>query len=62
VKINPQLAAKARELRDRYLEQVNERPLLAPGGKYDVSRTMLPAAANPAEADTGAATRLLPAA
>jgi hypothetical protein len=37
-KIDPQMIAKARELRDRYLEQVNERLLLAPSGKYDVSR------------------------
>jgi len=40
VKIDPQLVAKARELRDRYLEQVNERLLLAPGGKYDISRAL----------------------
>jgi hypothetical protein len=36
--IDPALVAKARELRDRYLEQVNDRLLLAPSGKYDVSR------------------------
>jgi hypothetical protein len=42
--IDPQMVAKARELRDRYLEQVNERLLLAPSGKYDVSRALQPAA------------------
>jgi hypothetical protein len=40
VKIKPQLVAKARELRDRYLEQVNERLLLASSGKYDMSRAL----------------------
>ena len=39
-KIDPAMIAKARELRDRYLEQVNERLMLAPGGKYDVSRAI----------------------
>jgi hypothetical protein len=39
-KLDPQLVAKARELRDRYLEQVNDRLLLAPGGKYDVARAL----------------------
>jgi hypothetical protein len=43
VNLDPQLIAKARELRDRYLEHVNgeqadERLLLASRGKYDVSR------------------------
>ncbi len=37
-RIDPQLVSKARELRDRYLEQANNRLLIAPGGKYDVSR------------------------
>jgi hypothetical protein len=42
-KIDPQLIAKARELRDRYLEQVNDRLLIASGGgKYDVSRSLPP--------------------
>jgi hypothetical protein len=45
-RIDPQLVAKARELRDRYLEQVNERPLLASSGKYDVAR-VLPSAVTP---------------
>jgi hypothetical protein len=39
-KIDPQMIAKARELRDRYLEQVNDRLLLAPSGKYDVTRSL----------------------
>jgi hypothetical protein len=39
-KIDPVMVAKARELRDRYLEQVNERLLIAPGGKYAVGRTL----------------------
>jgi hypothetical protein len=41
-KIDPQLVAKARELRDRYLERVNESPeaLPAPAARYDVSRTL----------------------
>ena len=45
LKIDPKLVAKARELRDRYLEHVNgerlnESPkaMIAPSGKYDVSR------------------------
>jgi len=42
--IDPQMVAKARELRDRYLEQVNDRLLLAPSGKYDVSRQIARAA------------------
>ena len=39
VKNEPRLVAAARELRDRWLEQVNARPLLA-SGKYDVSRVI----------------------
>ena len=39
-KIDPQLVAKARELRDRYLERVNDHLLIAPSGKYDVSRCL----------------------
>jgi hypothetical protein len=39
-KVDPKLAAKARELRDRYLEQVNERLLIGSVGKYDVSRAL----------------------
>jgi hypothetical protein len=38
VKNDPRLVAAARELRDRYLEQVNENPALVECGKYDVSR------------------------
>jgi ribosomal protein S18 acetylase RimI-like enzyme len=44
-KLDPQLVAKARELRDRYLEQVNDRLLLASSGKYDVSRALMAASA-----------------
>ncbi len=39
-KNDPRLVAAARELRDRWLEQVNATPLL-PQGKYDVSRTLV---------------------
>lgn len=41
-KNDPKLIAAARELRDRYLEQMNERLLLPPAasGKYDVSRAL----------------------
>ncbi|HEY7089012.1 MAG TPA: hypothetical protein VH518_13035 [Tepidisphaeraceae bacterium] len=35
------LAAAARELRDRWLEQVNATPLVSQA-KYEVSRAMLP--------------------
>ncbi|MGB7157722.1 MAG: hypothetical protein WBD40_06625 [Tepidisphaeraceae bacterium] len=41
------MVAKARELRDRYLEQVNDRLLLASSGKYDVSRGLQSAIRNP---------------
>jgi hypothetical protein len=44
-RLDPQLVANARELRDRYLEQVNERLLLAPSGKYDVARALTAPAA-----------------
>ena len=40
-KIDPQLVAKARELRDRCLERFNDGLLIAPGGKYDVSRSLV---------------------
>jgi hypothetical protein len=39
VKLDPQMKEAARELRDRWLEQVNASPLLA-CGKYDVSREL----------------------
>jgi hypothetical protein len=39
VKNDPRLVAAARELRDRWLEQVNARPLVA-RGKYEVSRAL----------------------
>ena len=48
--IDPQLIAKARELRDRYLEQVNDQLLLAPSGKYDVSRALESALREPESA------------
>ncbi len=38
-KVNPEHIAKARELRDRYLEQFNAGRIL-PGGKYEVTRTL----------------------
>ena len=38
-KNDPKLVSAARELRDRWLEQVNTTPLL-PAGKYDVSRAL----------------------
>jgi hypothetical protein len=42
VKNDPKLIAAARELRDRWLEKVNENPsLLLPSGKYDVSRALV---------------------
>ena len=41
MKVDPALVSKARELRDRYLEQVNDGQLIAPSGaKYDVSRIL----------------------
>nr|MBA3272442.1 hypothetical protein [Chthoniobacterales bacterium] len=39
VNVDPQLINKARELRDRWLEKVNDLPMLA-GGKYAVSRAL----------------------
>jgi hypothetical protein len=57
-KNDPRLIAAARELRDRWLEQVNAEPsLLVSAGKYDVAR--LPAAG--AEPVAGAGNRLLAA-
>jgi hypothetical protein len=43
-RIDPKYIAAARELRDRYLEQVNDRMMLpaAAAGKYDVSRALPP--------------------
>ncbi len=40
VKNDPKLVAAARELRDRWLEQVNREGFALPGGKYDVSREL----------------------
>ena len=45
VKADPAHVAAARELRDRWLEQVNAAPMLQGGqGKYDVSRQLAGAA------------------
>ncbi len=52
-RIDPQLAAKARELRDRCMEHVNDHRIPAPRGKYDVSRPL------PAPRAEDAAPRLL---
>jgi len=52
-KNDPKLVAAARELRDRYLEQINTTPLLSQG-KYDVARALSAVEAPP--------TPLLPAA
>ena len=35
---DPRMVAAARELRDRWLEQVNSSGPMLPGGKYDVTR------------------------
>jgi hypothetical protein len=40
VKNDPRLVAAARELRDRWLEQVNRDGFALPAGKYDVSRQL----------------------
>ncbi|MFT3786733.1 MAG: GNAT family N-acetyltransferase [Tepidisphaeraceae bacterium] len=39
-KFAPDVVAKARELRDRWSEQVSTHPLLEAGGKYDVGRVV----------------------
>ena len=41
-RVDPAILAKARELRDRYLERLNESPnaLAAPAARYDVSRSL----------------------
>jgi hypothetical protein len=45
VKNDPRLVAAARELRDRWLEQVNADPsALSSQGKYDVSKGLMIAA------------------
>jgi ribosomal protein S18 acetylase RimI-like enzyme len=41
-KLAPELAAKARELRDRYMEQFNANPPALPGGKYELARRIDP--------------------
>ena len=42
-KIDPKYHKATRELRDRYLERLNESPkaMIAPSGKYDVSRSLV---------------------
>lgn len=42
IKIDPRHVAAARELRDRWLEKVNENPSLLSQGKYDVARLPVP--------------------
>ena len=37
-KADPAIIAKARELRDKWMEQVNAQPFLPALGKYDVAR------------------------
>jgi transposase-like protein len=39
-KVNPELASKARELRDKYLEQFNVMPPTLSSGKYNVARVV----------------------
>ena len=39
-KHDPKLVAAARELRDRYLEQCDARPAIAPTAKYEVGRVI----------------------
>lgn len=39
-KNDPEMVARARELRDRYMEQYNAQPMALPGGKYDVARVV----------------------
>ena len=46
----PDLTAAARELRDRWLEQVNSGPMALPAGKYDVSRGQIPSNETPRNA------------
>ncbi|MDQ3440503.1 MAG: GNAT family N-acetyltransferase [Planctomycetota bacterium] len=60
-KADPKLVAAARELRDRYLERVNDSPdaLPAPTGRYDVSRTL--PAMSAVESSPAEGSRALPA-
>ena len=60
VKIDPKYVAAARELRDRYLEQVNADAPALPVGKYDVSRALEAPSVNP-PAPARHATPVLPA-
>jgi hypothetical protein len=56
-KADPALVAKARELRDRYLEQANDRMLIGPSrGKYEVSRAL----GAPSQGAPDAPSRVLP--
>lgn len=62
VKNDPRYVAFARELRDRYLDQVNADPgLLLPAGKYEVARA-LPDGTAPATPATFIEVKALPAA
>jgi hypothetical protein len=62
-KVDPQLVNAARELRDRWLEQVNADPsLLLPCGKYDVSRVLAGPLPNPPPSTGEGIKALLPAA
>ena len=63
-KADPKLIAAARELRDRWLEQVNAEPSEARAGKYEVSRAIGPDVTIEVNAPRleGGPTRLLPAA
>lgn len=59
-KNDPKHVAAARELRDRYLEQINTQPLLE-NGKYDVSRALEGAGAPDQKTSAQSATpRVLP--
>jgi hypothetical protein len=64
MKNDPRMVAAARELRDRWLEEVNENPgRLVAAGKYDVRRLAEPARAREgSQVGSQAAVRLLPAA
>ena len=55
-KLDPQLIAKARELRDRYLEQVNDQPASLPAGGQ-VRRRPAPVRAATDAASEGGLTR-----
>jgi hypothetical protein len=64
MKNDPRMVAAARELRDRWLEEVNENPgRLVAMGKYDVRRLAEPARAREgSQVGSQTTVRLLPAA